>query len=66
MSGLVLQTATWNGPSLAPSLEPFAQCQSLVSLSLFYRRYFCRCSSELAQLVALPYPRRSSTCYLID
>ena len=58
--------ATWNGPSLAPSLEPFAQCQSLVSLSLFYRRYFCRCSSELAQLVALPYPRRSSTCYLID
>ena len=54
------------GPSLAPSLEPFAHCQSLVSLSLFYRYYCCRCSSELAQLVALPYPRRRSTCYLID
>ena len=54
------------GPSLALSLEPFAHCQSLVSLSLFYRYCFCRCSSKLAQLVALPYPQRRSTCYLID
>ena len=44
------------GPSLAASLEP-------LSLSLFYRYYFGRCSSELAQLVPLPYSRRGSTRY---
>ena len=43
------------GPSLATSLE--------TSLSLFYSYYFGRCSSELAQLVPLPYSRGKSTCY---
>ena len=43
------------GPSLAACLEPLAHCQNLASLSLFYRYYFGRCSSELAQLVPLPY-----------
>ena len=43
------------GPSLAASLEPLAHHQNVVSLSLFYRYYFGRCSSELAQLVPLPF-----------
>ena len=43
------------GPSLAASLEPLAHCQNVASLSLFYRYYFGRCSSELGQLVPLPY-----------
>ena len=43
------------GPSLAVSLEPLAHQQKLASLSLFYRYYFGRCSSELAQLVPVPF-----------
>ena len=43
------------GPSLAASLEPLAHCLNVATLSLFYRYYFGRCSSELAQLVPLPY-----------
>ena len=49
------------GPSHAGSLEPLAHHQNVVSLSLLYRYYFGRCSSELAQLpyfnflVPLPY-----------
>ena len=42
------------GPSLAASLEPLAHRRHVVSLSLFYRYYSGRCSSELAQLVPLP------------
>ena len=41
------------GPSLSASLEPLAHRQNVASLSLFYRYYFGRCSSELAQLVSL-------------
>ena len=37
--------------SLAASLEPLAHRRNVASLSLFYRHYFGRCSSELAQLV---------------
>ena len=51
------------GPSLAASLEPLAHRQNVASLSLFYRYYFGRFSSELAQLVALPFSRGRSTCY---
>ena len=51
------------GPSLAASLEPLAHRQNVASLSLFYRYYFGRCSSELAQLVPLPFPRGRSTRY---
>ena len=51
------------GPSLAASLEPLAHRRNVASLSLFYRYYFGRCSSELAHLVPLPYSRGRSTRY---
>ena len=51
------------GPSLASSLEPWAHCRNVASLSLFYRYYFGRCSSELGQLVPLPYSVGRSTRY---
>ena len=54
------------GPSLAASLEPLAHRRNIASVSLLYRYYFGRCSSELAQLVPLPYSRESSTVILID
>ena len=40
-------------PSLAASLELLAHCRNVASLSLCYRYYFGRCSSELAQLAPL-------------
>ena len=51
------------GPSLAASLEPLVHRQNLASLSLFYRYYFERCFSELAQMVPLPFSRGRSTPY---
>ena len=51
------------GPSLAASLEPLAHRRNVASLSFFYRYYFRRCSSELAELVPLPYSRGRSTRY---
>ena len=48
------------GPSLAASLEPLAYRQNVASLSLFYWHYFGRCSSELAQLVPLPFSQGRS------
>ena len=51
------------GPSLADSLEPLAHRQSMTNLSPFYRYYFGRCSSELAQLVPIPFSRGTSTHY---
>ena len=51
------------GLSLAASLEPLAHRRNVASLSLFYRYYFGRCSSELAQLVPLPFSRGRSTRY---
>ena len=51
------------GPSLAASLETLAHCRNVASLSLFYRYYFGRCSSELAEVVPLPYTRGRSTLY---
>ena len=35
----------------------------VAGLSLFYRHYFGKCSSELAELVPLPYSRGRSTRY---
>ena len=68
MSGLVLLAVTWEfldklqkricitvGPSLAGILVPLPHFQNVASLSLFYRHYFGRCSSEMARLVPLPY-----------
>ena len=51
------------GPSLAASLEPLAHRQNVASLSLLYRYYFGRCSSELAQMVPLPLFRGKSNRY---
>ena len=51
------------GPSLAASLEPLAHRRNVASLSLFCRYYFGRCSSELAQLVPLPFSQGRSTRY---
>ena len=51
------------GPSLTASLEPLAHRQNVASLSLLYRYYFSRCSSELDQMVPLPFSRGKSTCY---
>ena len=51
------------GLLFAVSLEPLAHCWNVASLSLFYRYYFSRCSSKLAQLVSLPYSRERSTHY---
>ena len=43
------------GPLLANSLETLAHCRNVASWSLFYSYYFRGCSSELAQLVPLPF-----------
>ena len=51
------------GPSRAASLEPLAHHRNVANLSLFYRYYFGRCSSELTQLVLLPFSRGRSTRY---
>ena len=51
------------GPLLAASLKPLADCQNVTSVSLFYRYYFGRCSSELAPLVSLPFSCGMSTWY---
>ena len=50
-------------PSLAAFLEPLAHFGKVASLSLFYRYYFGRCSSELAHLVPLSFSQGRSTCY---
>ena len=51
------------GPSLAASLEPLARCWNVANLSLFYRYYFGRCSSELTQLTQFRYSQGRTTCY---
>ena len=43
------------GPLLAASLEPLTHCRNVASLSLFCTYYFGRCSSELVQLVPVPF-----------
>ena len=51
------------GPSLAASLEQLAHRGNVASLSLFYRYYFGRYFSELAQLVPLTFSRGRYTRY---
>ena len=41
------------GPSLAASLEPLAHRRNVACLSLFYRYYFGRCSSELQSVTKI-------------
>ena len=50
-------------PSHAASLEPLDRCRNVASISLFYRYYSGRYSSELVQLISLPYSRGRSTRY---
>ena len=50
-------------PLLAASLELLAHRQNMASLSLFYSYLFGRCSSELAQLIPLPFSRGRSNRY---
>ena len=65
--GIVRQATKWIywivGPSLAASLELLDHHRNVVSVRLFYTYYFGRCSSELAQLVPLPFYRGRSTRY---
>ena len=51
------------GPSLGASFEPLACGRNVASVSFFYRYYFVRCSSEVAELVLLPYSQGKSTRY---
>ena len=51
------------GPSVAVSLGPLAHRRNVASLSLSYRYYFGRYSSELAELVPLPYSQGRSARY---
>ena len=51
------------GSGYATSLEPLAHRLNVASLSLFYRYYFGRCFSDLAQLVPLCFSRGRSTRY---
>ena len=52
------------GPSLAACLKSLAHCRNVATFSIFYRYYFGRCSSELAELVPLLYSQGRSI--LID
>ena len=51
MSGQVRKAV---GPLLTTSLEPLIHHPNAASLGLFYRYYFGKYSSELAELVLLP------------
>ena len=46
------------GPSLAASLEPLVHHLNAASLCIFFRYYFSRYSSDLAEMVPLPYSKR--------
>ena len=48
---------------LLPLLNRLAHRRNVASLRIFYRYYFGRCSSELADLVPLPYSRGISNRY---
>ena len=52
-------------PSSVASIELLGSRRSVASLSLSYRYYFGRCSSELDQLVPLSYFRRRPTRYCV-
>ena len=54
------------GPSFSASRELLVLRQNVASLSLFYRYYFGKCSSKLAQLVPLPIFMGSLLVILID
>ena len=51
------------GPSLSASFVPLAYRRNVAIFNLFYRYYFGRCLSKLAQLIPHPYSRGRSTRY---
>ena len=51
------------GPKLAASFEPLCHCRSVAFLTFFFRYYFGGCSSELTEIVPLPYSCWSSSRY---
>ena len=54
------------GPSLAAFLKQLAHRRNVPGLRLFYRHYFGKCSSELAQLVPFPFLKGGLLAILID
>ena len=52
---LLKQICRTVGPSLAASLKPLPHHGNVASLTLFYRYYFGKCSSELALLVPVSF-----------
>ena len=48
-------------PTLTAALEPLTLCQKVVSISVFYRYCFGRCSSEVKEVA--PYSCGMSTFY---
>ena len=63
MDKLQRQICRTAGPSLTASLEPVGPRWNVASVSLLYRYYFGTCSSELAEVVPLPYSWGRSTPY---
>ena len=63
-----LQKRIWRtvGSLLAASCDSLALCHNVASVILFYRYYFGRCSSELAQLVPLPISCGRSTWFFLS
>ena len=61
-----LQKWIYKTPSVAASLESLAHCWNVASLNLFYRYYFGRCSSGLAELVPLLYSQGRSIHFHIN
>ena len=57
------QTCKTVGLLLGASLEPLVHCRNVASLSIFYRYFFGKFSSELTQLVSFCYSWRRSTRY---
>ena len=51
------------GPELSASLQTLADCRDVASISLIYRYYFGRYSSELSELVPLLHVCGHSTRY---
>ena len=62
-NSIFVQKWTSIGPSFAASLEPLVHRQHVANLSLLYRYYFGRSSSELAEMIPLPYSSGRSIRY---
>ena len=64
MYGILLSRLDWCPKlPLGASFDLMAHSRNVASISIFYRYYFGRCSSEMA-LVPLPFSRGRSTRYI--